>query len=468
MSELREFVFSMFPLFLIPLSLGRAVLGSAAPHSSRWWFALILTGLYFLIAHGIHLPGVAAFGGFWGLLAFACIRAFNSRKDWKKEFPGEISFWEAVPYALLAALILAPGYANTLAHPVSLANWDAVAIWHYKVKGLLEWTSFVNTPVPGWPYVNYPHLGPVLEMWVIKLAGTNAENYGRLLLPTCYFFWAAALVGLIKTEVKNGLAALVAVPVGALFFDLRSFISGYQDGFLAVCAGMAAVHFCRFLRRDLLGKAKFPAQLDWDLLLGFFFAGSACLIKAEGSILSFVLCASFLIIFLTARLKRAKLREAIALWPYAAVFAGLFVLWPCILLVNGLGVLKMQNAFTFSDVSQFSKNLNRWPVISQHVGFYFEKTRLVLAASALASIASSWLVPQSRRSLAFLWVFLLIHCAVVPLPYFVTRLNLNWHLANSFDRLMSHHFFAYAAILSIAGAHLVNFAISSKGRTNRA
>jgi hypothetical protein len=452
---------SVAAIFVLPIMVGMILPDSKDIRpASRWWFGLVSFGILLIVLHGLRTPKtpVKIFLGFF-LLSCLVISAFRVVGALRSgRIPALISFLKQNAWVLSCfLLLLIAGYAHVLSYPVSPAQWDAIATWFRKAKLLYHWVPLGNTPEVYWSYVTYPHLGSILEAMIMRLAGSLTENYGRLLMPAVYFFWMLAILSL-RPAAKTWIFRLTAVAAAWIFFDLTAFTNGYQEGFLAAMAGMAAVHFTRIavkISDPSCGVKAWPP--DADLGMAFFFAGSLGFVKTEGGILSIILVGAFLLVFLGAYPLKESLRRLYALAPYLLLWIALLALWPLILYLNHADAGQIQGEhFTAASMSGFFKNLSRWAMISPFYWKYLQGKLVVLGVSAFLSAEAAVFIPRARRALCFLWLTLIAHLIFVPLPYFATAANPVWHLQTSFERLMFQHFFVYPILLCAAVSFLAD------------
>jgi|GEM_PF-1766047 len=456
MPEWLRLCLACIPLFVIPGIVGKAFWGCEVYWASRWWFGMILSGLLLIFGHGANLHGGVVTILFSVFFIFCAVKSFQRckaaqpeiSKDSSKRFePGKI-------VAGILFFLLFCSYLDVLAHPLTAEHWDALSSWWNKVRALYFWPPFAETPCAGWDFMNYPYLGPMLELLIIRCTGGLSESFGRLLFPTVYFMWMMTFNLLFPGKIRWRTFWLIPF-IAILFYDRRAFTSGYQDGFVGLICGMAAVHFVRFFLKENRLQG-IDGRWDTDLFLGVFFAGAASFVKSEGTFLGVILAAAAAGVFLFSEPAGKIPRKILILLPYIIFFGILVCIWPGFLLLNHVNILRMQNAFVMSDLLGFYRNLDRWEMIRLFVAHSILKNWPVLSACLMLSLVSALAVPKLRRVLAFLWLAGIGHGIFVTFLYFVTRLNLQWHLVNSFGRLMFQHFFVYSCILYTTGHCLLD------------
>jgi len=215
---------------------------------------------------------------------------------------------------------------------------------------------------------------------------------------------------------------------------------------------MACIHCCRLLADLETEGGAFPMG---DALLTAFFAGSAAFVKNEGGVFGMILMAVGGSIAMLRLCSRQRLNELPKLVLCLFIFLVVLFAWPSLLALRHVNILDMQDAFVYSDLLHIGEYLDRWPVMRSYFWKHLLSMAPVLVACGLISLVCAFVNSKLRSVLMFLWGLLIAHSTFVTLPYFVTRLNFNWHIANSFERLMSQHFFIYATILVLCGVSLL-------------
>jgi hypothetical protein len=82
------------------------------------------------------------------------------------------------------------------------------------------------------------------------------------------------------------------------------------------------------------------------------------------------------------------------------------------LVQNGLDMLQVQGpAFTSASAIHVLDNLHRWGTIRPYFVEYYQHVRQVLAACAVLSMMSLWLVPR-RGAIVYLWMVLGLHLSL--------------------------------------------------------
>ncbi len=470
MSELSVVLLSFVPIFLIPLTFGALLPWQADIRwPSRWWFGIISLGLVLTVAHALKTPKHVTPYLIALLLLPALIqtvRYFFWRRKNNRKHDG--SFWrENWPAIIILLGLLGCAYLRILSYPIGPADWDTIAIWLRKTKLLYAWLPMgqPSTEIWGGNYMNYPHLGPMLEAMVIRFGGSIRENCGRLIFPTFYFFWMSAFYSLGHSKIKGVPAFLISF-LTILFFDSRSFTNGYQDGFAAVLAGMAAIHFCRIIPKSPVPDLARDSTLATDYFLAFFFAGMLSFVKSEGAILALVMGFSALAVLLVRQSRGRRFAWLLGLVPYLALFLLLLGLWPMLLLYNHANLSHLQDqSFSAATFLNFFHNLNRGPLIGSYYLAHLKAIAPIVLSCGFLSALAFIFCPSRRHILIFLWMILLIHSVMIAGPYFVTGVNPAWHLQTSFERLMFQHFFVYPLVLYLAASFLADTLFDRSGHS---
>jgi len=438
----------LVPIFVLPWIVGLVLKHRHVHWASRWYFGLLSIGILLMLCHALGLPLLVTYL-FVLLLLIGC--AFLYAQNKQASAITEVRAFE-FSFPVLALLpLLVTSYIHILSHPVAPADWDAISTWFFRVKLLYIWAPLKNAGWIDWgSYINYPHLGPMLETWVIHFTGQLLETHGRLVIPTLYFFWALNHLSLAPQVFRRVYFLFIAF-LGYVFFEMHPFVNGYQDGMVAILAGMSLIHFARFFMREDELKGFHP-----DVFLGFFYAGALALVKSEGVFLGLIISLSASLSYFLKK-PGCPLKFALRIGPYLLMQFLFILAWPLLIQMSGHDASQLQNkAFTLSTVIHWYQNLERWEVIGPYFGNYFLQKLPILLACLLVSIGSFILQARSRCVLGFLWSVWVLHLIFVALPYFATLSNLHWHLANSFDRLIFQHFAFYAVILAVGVSFLAD------------
>jgi hypothetical protein len=436
MSELSKFFLSLLPLMVIPLLVGTAAFGPRLPVAIRWFFGMISLGLILTVAYSLGISWGTFFYAFGiGLVGCALLLLKQGVKRLGKHAWPNI-YRAGVGFFLL--ILLGCAYVKVFAEP--LEAWDAVVIWFNKARDLYQ-----GTPISQLHFVNYPPLGPMYWAFVMKFTGGLWESYGRLLFPTMYFFWMLALPYMFPKCIPAWIFLIVIPGLGWLFFDMFAFTSGYQDGFVTICAGMAAIHLCKTLLED-------KRRRQTDYLLALYFAGTDALVKNEGAVLAMILYTAWFLTLIVTERHNFNWKYLRSLIPGGMLFLLLLSIWPGLLIYHGQDPSQVQGpAFTINSIANSYENIDRLPMIKDYfVEHYFHPQTKTILSCTLLSIITAALVPITTRVMVFLWVTALGHILFMVLVYLATGSPLEWHLTFSLKRLAFHHSFAYVIILCIS------------------
>ena len=446
MLAISRFGLALLALFAIPLAAGALIPARAMSWPVRWWVSVTGIGLFFAVAHALGAPlattalllGVAALAAFL-LQPGRCLLRLRGICRWPDKFH---------QVALLALLlVLLGGFMRVMSKPVPLS--DGKVIWLNKAKALYAEVPFAQVPA-----VNYPNLGPMLWMLVMKLSGGTEECFGRLFFPTQYFFWMLGMIWLHRR--RHTWVMPLSVSLVAWLFFSNGVINGYQDMFLLACAGMSAAHFVKLLLRNGSARGERHNRRDRaDYFCAFYFAGVGGFIKNEGAVLGMIIVLAWVLALAASqgfRALPAALRRA---WPALLLWAVMLCLWPMLLLHNEIDLAAVQrDAFSLKAIHTIPQDLHRWRAITPHVLKHFAVNSPVIFASVLLSVACARAMPRVRQAVLFLWLACFGHMTFVILVFFVTRQDVAWHLGTAFERLALQHAFVYAIILCITPAFL--------------
>jgi hypothetical protein len=457
MSELNRFLLALLPLVIMPLLVGTAAFRQKVPPATRWFFGVVSLGLILVVSYAAGVSWNTFFYGLGiGLVGCALLCLKEGVKLW-----GRASRLHLYRAGGVLPLVILVGCAcvKVLAEP--LVAWDAITIWYDKARAL-----YLGSPIPELPFANYPPLGPIYWALVMKFTGGLWESYGRLLFPTLYVGWIVSLREIFPEWLPEWIVLIAVTAAGWLFYDTAAFTNGYQDGFVAVCAGMAAIRFCRLL----FGDRKFCER---DYLLGVYFAGVGALVKNEGAILAVIVYAACLVMLVVGRCIGSSWNELRNLVPGAVLFVLLVGIWPTVLVAYGRDPEQVQgSAFTMGGIATLYRNGDRIPVICRYFAEYYLQPQIrVILGCALLSIVTAGMVPVTRKVIAFLWLIGVGHSLFIACVYLATQRPLEWHLRTSLDRLAFQHSFVYVIAVSVCVSFLLEasvgrHALACQGRTS--
>lgn len=343
--------------------------------------------------------------------------------------------WIAGICALTAMVAL-----DTIWLPVD--DWDAVAIWYAKTRGLLEGRSLAQLPEP-----TYPFAGSAAWAAMLMLTGLEREPLARLVFPMLTMAWLASLPlmfpGLTRPRGTLTFSALLAIAVAAI--DSKAVTSGYQDTVLCAMAGISAVLLTRVLLQD--GP---PSRHIVSLAL--VLAGTLGLIKNEGFVLAIVLVVPWMVLFVRTK-GRSELSRAVSL-PAASVFLVLVAFWP-VATATVLSGLDHDRALGFEGASwgRLLDGIPRIPLIVDRLIHLSPSFGLTWAAAVAASVAG-WKTAWTRPVLCWLWITAAVHTAWIVTPFMLTNADLTWHLDTALARLVSQHGFVWIMALAIGAVAL--------------
>jgi hypothetical protein len=377
------------------------------PVAARWGFGAVLLLLVVTVLHGIGVGPPVAFVAAAVVVAAGAARVSSAI--------GAIRRASATDRAI-AALVLVPVVAAalfTLSTPVDAG--DAVMAWYAKARALLDWP-----PVAQVPYAEYSNLGTMGWSLLLRVSGWAYEPAARLVFPALYAAFALSLSDSLERPLSRH--AIWAVPLAMLAtFDLRLIANGYQDVPVASVAGLASVLLANHLRTGDRGHG----------LLALFFAGTLGLIKIEGVVLAAVLVVSWLAIQRFEPLRRRS-------WiPGLLMVCALAALWPALVWIHGVRVDQGQySAFEGASMTDLFGRSARLPTIARAFIATGPRFLVPLAAGLVLGVAAWRRSPAARRVLTFFGLAVVLHSLWIVAVFLLTNLDVNWHLATAFDRLV--------------------------------
>lgn len=327
----------------------------------------------------------------------------------------------AVADVLLMTAIVGHAFFATAA---SLWEWDFWAIWGLKGRvfwehGSVDW-QFLREPLNSFVHPDYPLMMPMMFDFVALIGG----RWNDVSIGLIYTFLCGAALLAFRSLVLDETGSQVGAAISALAVSgvVLSTPVGLADGPLMIYGGVGLL----LLRRGLVYD-------DHDAFgTGAVILGIATQMKNEGLAL---LCAA-----LATLLFLRRWREATRLWPAALIAAS----WMAIRTAQGL------STDIFSGESVAARAIAKL----QHPG-----DLLAALASNLPQYPVLWLVmivaiAISGRALLARERFLIDVAALQILFYVASYVvgphEFDWHITNSWRRLVSHIVLPVAFIAAVA------------------
>jgi hypothetical protein len=373
----------------------------------------------------------------WVLAALLAQRRFRDalNGDWVsvRDFWGRRSADRLDVVLIVAGLAIAGVYLLALVtQPIT--GSDAIAMWLFKAKVFfdhqaVDLSSIASLPTGPTRHLDYPPLFPLMVATIYTLIGHVDDILGKAVNFLFLVTAVATVLSLIATTLNRRLAIvwaflLVAIPLfNSSLLDSRAM--GYADYALGILIMMSLAHLYRVERGDGLAHAG----------LALLFAGLAALTKNEG--LVFLLVVTVLLaVLVIPRLRKetpsaASVRRLFGLLALAVVPV---VVWQA--LIRSLGIQ-----------SDLLTARNWHLLIPALPGRAWTILRFVRESSSFRSdypwLAMSYLLSAVllaiNRVRAGTAVFLAVSAQIASyfLVYLLTPYDLNWHLATTFDRLVT-------------------------------
>lgn len=434
---------ALFALLLLPSLAGAWLCPGFCGWSARWWVGLGLLSVALSLAHAAEVSALAAAALLGAIcLAGALVASLRYLRARRLAEAAQSSMSRAgqvwIYFIVLAPLWLG-ACALISASPVSI--WDALTLWHPKVKAILEWRSLQETPHP-----NYPVLGPAYQALIWFFSGD--EGYGRWLFPTAYLIWGASLYAF--GDYLSWAPSLAIIPLAMLFGLETTYVtSGYQDCLVMACSGMAALYLC-------CGSLERPRRET--LLLAAFFCGLLGFIKTEGAVMAFILIVSSALVYsMSGALCSARSRIFPEFRLSLLLAAGMLAAWPIVLLLKGMDPLDVQSgSFSLGDLVHPAHVSDRWPLIQSSFVAIGSQNSVLLLSSCAVSLTAFAMVPRCRRAISLLWIAAVLHLLFTISIYLLTRQDLFWHLYTSAERVARQASSLYLLMLILGTAMLLD------------
>lgn len=389
----------------------------------------LLTLLMFICSFlGIKFPALylilCLFSGL--ILALAIRKNLNGIKDSLNIFRYKPGLAQKIIIPVIALIFL---YFSFHALVTPLSYWDSWAIYGFKAKAL-----YLNQGIPlgfftdstkAYAHLDYPLLLPLLEAW----AYTALNSWNDQLVNIIFLAYFLSLLVIFYFNLKPLIGErfsllltlfLVTIPRFTLFMSS----SAYADVPLTVYY---------FVSLACLFRWFYVSQGRGFLYLSAICLGLAAWTKNEGAVICLV--NFFLFIVLVLARDRAGKESFLLIGRCAGIILAIILPWLVFkgvfhvssYLINGQNI----------SLGVLGSNLGRIPVIFKSFvnnAFRIGDWNLFWFTAAAAVVLSlkrnfSWATGTVLLSLLlyFLsWIFI----------YLVTPLEINWHLANSMDRLL--------------------------------
>lgn len=415
--------------FAMGLGLQGALLMAAVPivGTMSFWFA------------GIGVIGVVA----WAAVVYT--KAQAEERDCLGGFsfisgPDQPSqrgvYWIAFALILLLFAIV---YTNAASYPFT--SYDGRAIWTYKAKILLHTgtpysEAFLDDLRPHY-HPDYPLLLPSIQYTIFTLLGGVMERPVRFLFSSFFVFQVMFLFGIAR---RIGGSSLLAMMLALLYCatpfrddwserDGGALNSGAVDIPLSFFA-LAAVGFFLLWWRE--GHRRF-----W--LLGAIFVGLCLMTKKEGMVILAVITAGNLAQALCGRLQDGQRRLYATGWALAAAAMAVLVALPWLWIGKDMPNFYDEKFGPMIRAETLELVPGRTQVILwflQREILHFEKWNAYWLVFAL--MVPVMVVGWFTRRAFFLDVIILSWMAAYLFVYYVTPLQLIFHLDTSISRLLSH------------------------------
>jgi hypothetical protein len=385
----------------------------------------------------VHMPWTAGWSGLAGaVLALLLWRPPVS----VAVHPPALTGWDRAGIGLVAvAFVLAVGQA--LVPQSAWSNWDAWAVWDFKVKAALNAaalpTAFLRDADYGFSHPEYPFGVPAVQAFLAQCAGGFDPRLLRLLSPL-YALCVPALLAalLLEAGFVNG-RWLVAGLVALLPAALAQSANGYLDWPVAATTTAALILLLRAARGES------PA---WTAVL---FAGLAANMKNEAAVFGIAVLLALVPATISGRVRQRDFLLALGVWfaltaPWRGIATALdltprdFALTPAAFeaapgriflfiqalaletLGPGLGGASFASGTPVPWSEWGNHLLNSWLILWFVVGFVF-----LLGWRRVAH-------PGARE----LAIVLAVQVAAAALAYILTIRDPRWLLASSLDRLL--------------------------------
>ncbi len=425
---------------LCPVILGYACVGFILKNDAQAGI-LERAGLSFAIGSGIItlLMFVCAFLGvkfpvlyltlclFSGLIFFWAIRKNLMKiRDYLKAFSYRPTLGQKIILPAIALIFL---YFSFHAMITPLSYWDSWAIYGFKAKALFFAQgiplNFFTDSTKAYAHLDYPLLLPMLEAWVY----TALNSWNDQLVNVIFLSYFLSLLVIFYFSLKPLIGAgfsllftlfLVTMPRFTLFMSY----SGYADVPLTVYYFMSLAYLLRWF---------YSQKGRGFLYLSAICLGLAAWTKNEGAVICLINL--FLLSALVLVRNKPTQESFLLIGRCSGIILAIILPW---LIFKGVFHISNDLVNTHNlNLEVLQNNLSRIPLIFK--SFADNASRIsdwnLLWFVTLLAIALSLKKNFSWASCAVLLSLLLYFLSWVFI-YLITPLEINWHLANSMDRLL--------------------------------
>ncbi len=175
-------------------------------------------------------------------------------------------------YLFIFTLVISINISSNL-----ILEWDAAAIWIYRVKNFFFGNNFYNlAEIPG--VISYPHLGTYIWSFFWKNSFFNAEYTGRIFYAFCYSLSILTIINFNRRDLLKKL--IIATTLFIISIDYYLF-SGYQEYLVFSCLILVFYFYEKYSKNEnvyyLIPVALFFNSIIWVkneatfFILFFFF-----------------------------------------------------------------------------------------------------------------------------------------------------------------------------------------------------
>jgi len=328
------------------------------------------------------------------------------------------------PEVLLGLAFLVFAFYIVDRSPIML--WDARSIWFFRAKQLF----FSGRLLPEdagdywWAHPGYPLLYPAVLAFFSSFGGWD-ERRAAVAVAVLFATLSSLVFVLARRTLGRWPGAIFAFIPGLYLFVFN--LGGYADGYVTLCLLVAVLGFCS---DDTEG-------------IGWLGAFSAAMIKREGFVLAFVLCAVHAVISNPCRQRRWS-RRALAFVGFLP--PALHNLW-----IKHLGVSDDFAGAKFPHQWHefWSRFCTIWDAVRAQ-GWARTPAKIGFAGLMLSLVfAQNWRRSRGGAVASLAGIAGLAFTCVV---FIITPSDLNWHIATALERVISHDWL----LLAIGGVLLAS------------
>ena len=292
-------------------------------------------------------------------------------------------------------------------------TWDGIAHWYWKAMNFNQNGNYEN--LKNMPMSYYPHLGSYIWSFFWSISPSNYEYLGRMfyifvfLIP---FFSASHRI----LEFKNEFSTILTLILIVFTFD-KFLIGGYQEYLL----------FFLFYSFSLIIFLNKDSKSMFLLLFAFMSTVLMMWVKQEGLFYSIILLILFIIFFKTSKLNKV-IYSLLALFSIYTMFE---------LRIFYHGEYKLNESFFHPDLLRYF-DLKIFSETFYLISYEIVKGIIKYPIWLVILLIIIYNLFREKKLLVVNNVFIIIYFSLIYAIYFQTKIDINWLMPLTLDRVLLH------------------------------